>query len=64
MKQWREETWIVMLLLVIVIYEMTLLAIGVLLEHIPLEHAASEKEVMLFIIGVAAGYLGGRKTNT
>jgi len=64
MKNWREETWIVILLLCIVIYEMTLLAIGILLEHIPIEHAAAEKEVMLFIIGVAAGYLGGRKVSS
>ena len=46
------------MLLMIVMYDMTLLAVYVLVEGHDLEHINSHKELILFIVGSVVGYLG------
>jgi hypothetical protein len=57
----QPDHWIVIVLLFIVIYDMTLLAVYVLVEGHELDHINSHKQSILFIVGVVAGYLGRKQ---
>ena len=57
----EPDHWILIALLLIVIYDMTLLAVYVLVEGHDLDHINSHKELIMFIIGVVSGYLGHKQ---
>ena len=59
----KPEHLILAILLFIVLYDMTLLAVYVLLEGHELDHINSHKELILFIIGVVAGWLGRKQVS-
>jgi len=63
MKGWKPEHIVIITLLAIVVLDMLLVAIYVLIEHHTLRDVNEHKTVIMFIIGVVAGWLGKEHIN-